>query len=1022
MCDNFWEPLAEIYIADRETSDSDDYIYCLCSRIFIRNPEVYAVLASEDASEGEDADGDYVGEMPDLCKGTGIETQSVEKHDEEPVSCYCSASHTDNNYSTDEHDSVRDSAHWPTAHSLTQKLGLHQSDSGADLSEYHDQHEAKSIQNLVASYGKTFQTIETEVENNYENVDMLTEYKSISGNKDSMVHNSLDGTTVLNTEGHNKDLITQYDFNSYAYPYSADYGSNKSAMDIAWEKFWTKQGEQLIWASWIEKYADYINPDYFQNNTRTIENEKPQDAEIMNEVVVEKYEQNTCFPSQAHKNCELVRSNFTGIFNKSYSTDSELKPTAMSSSNTSFSFEQTSKQEVNDKDAGDNRKKILGFEISLEEGEGWNPLSPISVEENYNHQSNAEDERLLTRCDSVNGSVTKTNATSDSMTNVTKMTLTSSSCDSNSVHSSSLITSVTSSIESSMTSSSDQENEFSVEDNDKYWQHLWKENFETQYQRQYELFIANYKKEHNIDLNQSYFNTLNETHNDSIMFHQDEEVTMRCLEDEKDVEFIKIDIHEDQKNKNIDPVQIDLTSNKGNSGNKNSRKSSTSNSKSKLKTKRLIMDSVGMLMKNLTIKAEENKPANVIEESEMCEMQETCAQDPMVIETKVETMASSSNFNSHQQKSSDGDEFHEELKEIYRQSHEEDDCDDNEDGLETVKKAFSLMGYANLIENKSQRKLQGEVVYRKRNIRRQSFQLMAELKRLKTKYKTTLDDTETIVKYTNKTNKYLSCDSASISVETDVSNDKGSYTKTQAAFTSSSDDEDSVKMMQRKKRRKQFKRLNKILPKEIANDYRLWKYYVKRFGLFSRYEDGIKLDRESWFSVTPEEIAKDIAERCRCDTIIDAFCGAGSNSIQFAFTCERVIAIDIDPNKIKIARHNAGIYGVEDRIEFITGDFLQLAPQLSADVVFLSPPWGGPDYIKRRVFDLESMMPPFGGKYIFDIARRITQHVAYYLPRNSDPLQITMLAGRYDKVEMQQNIFNGKFTACTAYYGELART
>jgi len=64
---------------------------------------------------------------------------------------------------------------------LTQKLGLHQSDSGADLSEYHDQHEAKSIQNLVASYEKTFQTIETEVENSYENVDM-TEYKHVSGN------------------------------------------------------------------------------------------------------------------------------------------------------------------------------------------------------------------------------------------------------------------------------------------------------------------------------------------------------------------------------------------------------------------------------------------------------------------------------------------------------------------------------------------------------------------------------------------------------------------------------------------------------------------------------------------------------------------------------------------------------------------------------------------------------------------------------------------------------------------------
>lgn len=69
-----------------------------------------------------------------------------------------------------------------------------------------------------------------------------------------------------------------------------------------------------------------------------------------------------------------------------------------------------------------------------------------------------------------------------------------------------------------------------------------------------------------------------------------------------------------------------------------------------------------------------------------------------------------------------------------------------------MKKAFSLMGYANLIEDESQRKLQGEVVYRKRNIRRQSFHLMAELKRLKTKHKTTLDDAGTI----RSTNKVIS--------------------------------------------------------------------------------------------------------------------------------------------------------------------------------------------------------------------------------------------------------------------------
>ena len=58
--------------------------------------------------------------------------------------------------------------------------------------------------------------------------------------------------------------------------------------------------------------------------------------------------------------------------------------------------------------------------------------------------------------------------------------------------------------------------------------------------------------------------------------------------------------------------------------------------------------------------------------------------------------------------------------------------------------------------------------------------------------------------------------------------------------------------------------------------------------------------------------------------IVDGFCGVGGNAIQFAFTCNHVIAIDIDPNKIKLARHNAAVYGVADRIEFIVGDYFQV--------------------------------------------------------------------------------------------------
>lgn len=101
--------------------------------------------------------------------------------------------------------------------------------------------------------------------------------------------------------------------------------------------------------------------------------------------------------------------------------------------------------------------------------------------------------------------------------------------------------------------------------------------------------------------------------------------------------------------------------------------------------------------------------------------------------------------------------------------------------------------------------------------------------------------------------------------------------------------------------------------------------------------------------MTPAEIAAHIAERCRADVVLDAFCGLGGNAIAFARTCERVIAMDNDPTRLRLARHNALYHGVADRIEFVLCDFVQWArthaesghaDREPVDVVFLSPPWG----------------------------------------------------------------------------------
>ncbi|WCJ35427.1 S-adenosyl-L-methionine-dependent methyltransferases superfamily protein [Euphorbia peplus] len=196
------------------------------------------------------------------------------------------------------------------------------------------------------------------------------------------------------------------------------------------------------------------------------------------------------------------------------------------------------------------------------------------------------------------------------------------------------------------------------------------------------------------------------------------------------------------------------------------------------------------------------------------------------------------------------------------------------------------------------------------------------------------------------------------------------------------------------------------------------KYWSQRYLLFSRFDSGIKMDEEGWFSVTPELIARHHASRCADDTVIDCFTGVGGNAIQFALRCKHVTAIDIDPKKIDYAYHNAAIYGVQEKVDFIKGDSFVLAPKLKAGTVFLSPPWGGPDYAKVKKYDL-GMLRPRDGFFLFNTAKKIARKIVMFLPRNVDLNQLAELclsAGPAWSVEVEKNFLNGKLKAITAYF------
>ncbi len=107
---------------------------------------------------------------------------------------------------------------------------------------------------------------------------------------------------------------------------------------------------------------------------------------------------------------------------------------------------------------------------------------------------------------------------------------------------------------------------------------------------------------------------------------------------------------------------------------------------------------------------------------------------------------------------------------------------------------------------------------------------------------------------------------------------------------------------------------------------------------------GVRLDAEGKVSLTPEALALQLGERVAAGgaglTVVDAGCGAGGNAIGFARAGCTVTAIETSASRLADARHNARIYGVDDRIRFVHGDAAALVAGLSGDVLFLDPPWG----------------------------------------------------------------------------------
>ena len=216
-----------------------------------------------------------------------------------------------------------------------------------------------------------------------------------------------------------------------------------------------------------------------------------------------------------------------------------------------------------------------------------------------------------------------------------------------------------------------------------------------------------------------------------------------------------------------------------------------------------------------------------------------------------------------------------------------------------------------------------------------------------------------------------------------------------------------------------------IPPDQIDNPY-----YIQRYYFFSLYDSGIQMDKESWYSVTPEEISQYISSiipNSKNSTILDGFCGCGGNTIYFSKNLKTVYANDLFETKINMTKNNAKIYNCPENIIYLNQDFLNLNSE-KVDFIFLSPPWGGPEYKKETLYSLKQWITPDFEK-IINKSLSLSKNLIFYLPRNTDLNELAKYLIMYDKNNIKELdntiLFDvrylnsaGKIKAILILYGE----
>jgi|SRR3989344_423934 len=129
-------------------------------------------------------------------------------------------------------------------------------------------------------------------------------------------------------------------------------------------------------------------------------------------------------------------------------------------------------------------------------------------------------------------------------------------------------------------------------------------------------------------------------------------------------------------------------------------------------------------------------------------------------------------------------------------------------------------------------------------------------------------------------------------------------------------------------------------------------------------------------------------------TILDIGTGAGNISISVAKNAPnvKIIATDISQKALEVAKQNARLHGVEDKIEFVVSDLLN-APLKNPDVIVTNLPYipsARIPYLDSSVKDFEPKVALDGGFDGFELYRKLFEQI------NQKNLKPKLIIGEID--------------------------